>query len=63
VKLLAYVPRNAPPGPPATRLGLLTDEGIRDLTMATGVRDVGELIDPDTVTVRAPIARPGKLAR
>lgn len=29
MKLLAYVPRNAPPG---TRLGLLTDNGIRDLT-------------------------------
>jgi 2-keto-4-pentenoate hydratase/2-oxohepta-3-ene-1,7-dioic acid hydratase in catechol pathway len=76
VKLLAYVPRNAPPGPPGTRLGLLTDEGIRDLTMATGLRDVGELlmsgesvdeadggelIDPDMVAVRAPIPRPGKI--
>jgi 2-keto-4-pentenoate hydratase/2-oxohepta-3-ene-1,7-dioic acid hydratase in catechol pathway len=76
VKLLAYVPRNAPPGPPGTRLGLVTDDGIHDLTTATGVRDVGELlasdrlveeadagelIDPDTVTVRAPIARPGKI--
>ena len=76
MKLLAYVPRNAPPGPPGTRLGLLTDEGIRDLTMATGLRDVGELlmsgesvdeadggelIDPDTVAVRAPIPRPGKI--
>jgi 2-keto-4-pentenoate hydratase/2-oxohepta-3-ene-1,7-dioic acid hydratase in catechol pathway len=76
VKLLAYVPRNAPPGPPGTRLGLLTDDGIRDLTAATGARDVGELltsggsveeadggepIDPDTVTIRAPIARPGKI--
>jgi 2-keto-4-pentenoate hydratase/2-oxohepta-3-ene-1,7-dioic acid hydratase in catechol pathway len=76
VKLLAYVPRDAPPGPPGTRLGLLTADGIRDLTLATGARDVGELlssgqpvqeadggelIDPDTVTVRAPIARPGKI--
>ena len=76
MKLLAYVPRNAPPGPPGTRLGLLTDEGIRDLTTATGARDVGELLtsggsveeadggellDPDTVTIRAPIARPGKI--
>jgi acylpyruvate hydrolase len=76
VKLLAYVPRNAPPGPPGTRLGLLTDDGIRDLTMATGARDVGELVisggsfveadggellDPDTITVRAPVARPGKV--
>jgi acylpyruvate hydrolase len=75
VKLLAYVPRNAPPSPPGTRLGLVTDDGIRDLTMATGARDVGELLtsggsveeadggellDPDTITVRAPIARPGK---
>jgi acylpyruvate hydrolase len=76
VKLLAYVPRNAPPGPPGTRLGLLTDDGIRDLTMATGLHDVGELLtsgtsveeadggellDPDTITIRAPIARPGKI--
>jgi 2-keto-4-pentenoate hydratase/2-oxohepta-3-ene-1,7-dioic acid hydratase in catechol pathway len=76
VKLLAYVPRNAPPGPPGTRLGLLTDDGIRDLTMATGARDVGELLtsggsveeadggellDPDTLSIRAPIARPGKI--
>ena len=76
MKLLAYVPRNAPPGPPGTRLGLLTDDGIRDLTAATAARDVcellasdlalteadgGELIDPDTVTIRAPIARPGKI--
>ena len=76
MKLLAYVPRNAPPGPPGTRLGLLTDDGIRDLTMATGARDVGELLtsggsfveadggellDPDTIEVRAPLARPGKV--
>jgi acylpyruvate hydrolase len=76
VKLLAYVPRNAPPGPSGTRLGLLSDDGIRDLTAATAARDVGELltadlsvteadggelIDPDTVTIRAPIARPGKI--
>ena len=76
MKLLAYVPRNAPPGPRGTRLGLLTDDGIRDLTMATGARDVGELLtsggsveeadggellDPDTITTRAPIARPGKI--
>jgi 2-keto-4-pentenoate hydratase/2-oxohepta-3-ene-1,7-dioic acid hydratase in catechol pathway len=76
VKLLAYAPRNAPPGPPGTRLGILTDDGIRDLTTATGAGDVGqllmsggsveeadggELVDPDTVTVRAPIARPGKI--
>jgi 2-keto-4-pentenoate hydratase/2-oxohepta-3-ene-1,7-dioic acid hydratase in catechol pathway len=76
VKLLAYVPRNAPPGPPGTRLGLLTDDGIRDLTAATGVHDVGDLLtsggsveaadggdllDPDTITLRAPIARPGKI--
>ena len=76
MKLLAYAPRNAPPGPPGTRLGILTDHGVRDLTTATGAGDVGELlmsggsveeadggelVDPDTVTVRAPIARPGKI--
>jgi 2-keto-4-pentenoate hydratase/2-oxohepta-3-ene-1,7-dioic acid hydratase in catechol pathway len=76
VKLLAYVPRNAPPGSSGTRLGLLTDGGIRDLTSATGAHDVGELlaaggsvseadagelIDPDTAMRRAPIARPGKI--
>jgi 2-keto-4-pentenoate hydratase/2-oxohepta-3-ene-1,7-dioic acid hydratase in catechol pathway len=58
------------------RLGLLTDAGLRDLTPATGARDVGELVaagrsaaadeagelvDPSTVTLLAPIARPGKI--
>ena len=76
MKLLAYVPRDASPGSSQTRLGLLTDDGIRDLAGPTGARDVGELlasgrsvseadagelIDPDTVTLRAPIARPGKI--
>ena len=76
MKLLAYAPRDAAPTSSGTRLGLLTDEGIRDLTAATGARDVGELlatggsvtladggelIDPSTVAVRAPIARPGKI--
>ena len=76
MKLLAYVPRDASPGSSQTRLGLLTDDGIRDLAGSTGARDVGELlasgrsvseadagelIDPDTVTLRAPIARPGKI--
>jgi 2-keto-4-pentenoate hydratase/2-oxohepta-3-ene-1,7-dioic acid hydratase in catechol pathway len=76
VKLLAYAPRGAAPATPGTRLGLLTDAGIRDLTAATGARDVGELlasggsvseadagepIDPATVSIRAPIARPGKI--
>jgi 2-keto-4-pentenoate hydratase/2-oxohepta-3-ene-1,7-dioic acid hydratase in catechol pathway len=76
VKLLAYAPRDASPASIGTRLGLLTDDGIRDLTAATGAHDVGELlasgwqlsevdagqpIDPATVTLRAPIARPGKI--
>lgn len=76
MKLLAYAPRDAAPGPLGTRLGLLTDDGIRDLTSATGAHDVGELlasgrtveeahagelIDPETVALRAPIARPGKI--
>ena len=59
------------------RLGVRTDAGIRDLTGALGVADVGELlargvtdlpearggelIDPASVTTRAPIARPGKI--
>jgi len=58
------------------RLGLVTDDGFRDLTGTTGARDVGELlaggssvsgddrgelIDPDTAHVLAPIARPGKI--
>lgn len=58
------------------RLGLVTDAGIRDLTATTGARDVGELlasgrqlttddagelIDPDTAELRAPITRPGKI--
>ena len=76
MKLLAYVPRDADGASPPTRLGILTDAGIRDLTIATGAHDVGELlgsgrsideadggelIDPDTATFRAPIARPGKI--
>jgi len=76
VKLLAYVPRNAPLASQETRLGLLADDGIRDLSAGTGLHDVGELLgsgrsvseadagellDPDTITVRAPIARPGKI--
>ncbi len=60
------------------RLGLQTDDGIRDLTSTLKVTDVGELLasasaldaldgadgellDTTTVTVRAPIARPGKI--
>ena len=76
MKLLAYAPRDAAPGPLGTRLGLLTNDGIRDLTAATGVHDLGELlasgrtageadggelVDPSTVALRAPIARPGKV--
>ena len=76
MKLLAYAPRDATTGAAGTRLGLLTDEGIRDLGEATGAHDLGELlasgrsvreadggelIDPSTVTSRAPIARPGKI--
>lgn len=76
MKLLAYVPRDAPSGPVRTRLGLLTEAGIHDLTAATGHRDVGELldsgesvseadgrdlIDPDTVGLSAPLPRPGKV--
>jgi acylpyruvate hydrolase len=76
VKLLAYVPRDAPSDPRGTRLGLLTADGIRDLTATTRSHDVGELlasdlsideadagelIDPDTVTLRAPLDRPGKI--
>jgi 2-keto-4-pentenoate hydratase/2-oxohepta-3-ene-1,7-dioic acid hydratase in catechol pathway len=75
VKLLAYVPRDAPSGP-RTRLGLLTAAGVHDLTAATGLHDVGELldsgrsvseadggelIDPDTVALGAPLPRPGKV--
>ena len=75
MKLLAYVPRDSA-GAPESRLGLVGDAGLRDLTAATGARDVGELlgsgrpasegdagelIDPDTVTLAAPIARPGKI--
>ncbi len=60
----------------ARRLGIRTDDGIRDLTDALGARDVGELLargidglaeadgpllDPTTIAVRAPIARPGKI--
>jgi 2-keto-4-pentenoate hydratase/2-oxohepta-3-ene-1,7-dioic acid hydratase in catechol pathway len=76
VKLLAYAPREPQSAPSGTRLGLLTEAGIRDLTVSTGAHDVGELlasgrsveeadagelIDPDTVALRAPIACPGKV--
>ena len=76
MKLLAYAPRDASSGPHRTRLGVLTAGGIRDLTDATGLRDVGELlaagasvteadagdqIDPDTIAHRAPLPRPGKI--
>jgi len=76
VQLLAYAPRDAGPSPTPTRLGLLTDDGIRDLTASTGARDIGELllagrdvsdrdrgelVDPATVTFRAPLRRPGKI--
>jgi 2-keto-4-pentenoate hydratase/2-oxohepta-3-ene-1,7-dioic acid hydratase in catechol pathway len=74
MKLLAY----ARDGAAGTRLGLRTDQGVRDLTAALGVGDVGELlahpeaperlhradgelVDATAVTVRAPIARPGKI--
>jgi len=76
VKLLAYVPRDAPATPLGSRLGVLTDEGIREVSSATGARDVGELLasggavsdaqlgellDPSTITLTAPVARPGKI--
>ena len=76
MKLLAYAPRDAASTPLGTRLGFLTDAGIRDLTGSTGARDVGELlasarsfseadggalIDASTVALRAPIAHPGKI--
>jgi len=76
VQLLAYAPRDAGPSPTPTRLGLLTDDGIRDLTASTGAREIGELltagrdlsdrdqgelVDPATVSFRAPLRRPGKI--
>jgi 2-keto-4-pentenoate hydratase/2-oxohepta-3-ene-1,7-dioic acid hydratase in catechol pathway len=76
VKLLAFVPHDARSAPPEVRLGLLTREGIRDLTASTRARDVGELlssggaaseddvgalIDPGSVVLQAPIARPDKI--
>ena len=75
MKLLAYVPREAPSGP-RTRLGHLTEAGIHDLTGTASLHDVGELldsgmsvseadggelIDPDTVALGAPLPRPGKV--
>ena len=76
MQLLAYAPRDAGPSPTPTRLGLLTDDGIRDLTASTGAREIGELltagrdlsdrdqgelVDPATVSFRAPLRRPGKI--
>ncbi len=73
MQLLVFTPNG---GSTDRRLGLRTDDGIRDLTDALGATDVGgllasgrsvdagtdgELLDPATVTVRAPIARPGKI--
>ncbi len=75
MKLLAYLPKDRSRGSLGTRLGVLTDAGIRDLTAATSARDVGELLasgrsiadsdagellDPDTA-LAAPVARPGKI--
>jgi 2-keto-4-pentenoate hydratase/2-oxohepta-3-ene-1,7-dioic acid hydratase in catechol pathway len=72
MKLLAYTRDGSSGG----RLGLQTDAGVRDLTAALGVHDVGELLArPDVreqvssadgelvedATIRAPIARPGKI--
>lgn len=76
VQLLAYAPRDAGPSPTTTRLGALTDAGIRDLTASTGATEIGgllaagrvvtdhdhgELIDPASVSLRAPLASPGKI--
>ena len=75
MKLLAYLPKDASQASLGTRLGILTEAGMRDLAAATGARDVGELLasgrtiaeadagellDPDT-PLAAPIARPGKI--
>ena len=72
MKLLAYTRDDASD----RRLGIQTDEGVRDLTAAPGVTDVGELLagtvaleglasaDGELIeraTIRAPIARPGKI--
>jgi 2-keto-4-pentenoate hydratase/2-oxohepta-3-ene-1,7-dioic acid hydratase in catechol pathway len=74
MRLLAY----ARDGAADARLGLQTDAGVRDLSGALGVADVGqllarpevlerlrtadgELVDAAEMTVRAPIARPGKI--
>ena len=76
MQLLAYTRAGADGA--GGRLGILTDAGVRDLTDALGVADVGELlargvhsaelsdhagppIPPAEVTVRAPVARPGKI--
>ncbi len=76
MQLLAYAPRDAGPSPIPTRLGALTGDGIRDLTASTGAteigallaagrtvtdRDLGELIDPASVSPRAPLSSPGKI--
>jgi 2-keto-4-pentenoate hydratase/2-oxohepta-3-ene-1,7-dioic acid hydratase in catechol pathway len=76
VKLLASLPREAESGAHRTQLGFLTPDGIHDLTAATGLHDVGELlasgrtiseadagalVDADTITLRAPLPRPGKI--
>jgi 2-keto-4-pentenoate hydratase/2-oxohepta-3-ene-1,7-dioic acid hydratase in catechol pathway len=73
MKLLAYARADRSD----SRLGMQTDEGIRDLTPALGVADIGELLarrdaleqlraadgelEPSPVSLRAPIARPGKI--
>jgi len=76
VQLLAYAPRDAGSPAPSTRLGLRSADGIRDLTASTGARELGELlaagrrvraadagpvIDPDSISLRAPLRRPGKI--
>jgi len=75
VQLLAYSRGGSDRG--GSRLGVRTDAGIADLTDALGVADVGELLARGTrvtdlprgnlprvegeVSLRAPIARPGKI--
>ncbi len=72
MKLLAYTRDESSD----RRLGLQADDGLHDLTASLGVADVGDLLGrPDilerlasadgelveTFTIRAPIARPGKI--
>src|SRR4026208_2138147 len=54
-------PPPPPPPTPAAAPGLRDAGGLLVSGASTGEAGAGELIDPDTVALRAPLPRPGKI--